>query len=54
MNQINNTIKANEVMVYTGFLHNLTNGFPSLFHDFKPNFHDQTEISVYTWKSENI
>jgi len=29
-----------------GFLHILTNGFPRLFHDFKPSFHDQTEISV--------
>jgi len=32
--------------VITGFLHILTDGFPGLFHDFKPNVHDQTEISV--------
>jgi len=32
----------------TGFIHMLTNGAPGPFHDFKPNFHDQTfcEISV--------
>jgi len=30
----------------TGFLHISSNGFPGLFQDFKPNVHDQTEISV--------
>jgi len=35
-----------KTILFSGFLHILTSGFPGLFPDFKPNVHDQTEISV--------
>jgi len=40
----------------SGFIHMLTNGWPGLFQDCSPNFHEQTfrEISVDTWKWENV
>jgi len=43
---INGGAAAHSLLIKTGFLHILISGFPGLFHDFKPNFHDQTEISV--------